>query len=100
MGHRMFTFDPKQEKALLGVVLVLVALALYIAAWRSLFEPSGRSGDFEAGWMLAVSMVFTYQAGYRNIAKRLGPLVFVLAFLLPTVLQSIGVAIRLVRLYF
>jgi len=99
MGNRMFTLDPKQEKGLFAVVLVFLAVALYAAAWRSLSEPSSQSVDFDMWWALAMSMVFTYQVGYRSLPKPLGLLGFVLVFLLPTLLQSIGVAIRLVRLY-
>ncbi|MEI2428841.1 MULTISPECIES: hypothetical protein [Lysobacter] len=81
------------------IVLALIAIAMYAAAWQSLFGPSGRKEDVEVWWIVAVSMAFTYQAGYRNVLKNLGPLVFVLALLLPTTLQLIGVAIRLVRIY-
>ncbi|ROU05137.1 hypothetical protein D9T17_20095 [Lysobacter enzymogenes] len=99
MARRMFTVDPRHEKALAAAMLVFVAIGLYVAAWIALFGPASRSGDFKAWWALALSMAYSYQVGYRSIGKRLGPLVFVPMFLLPTVLQFIGVAIRVVRLY-
>ncbi|SDW55958.1 hypothetical protein [Lysobacter enzymogenes] len=92
-------FTRKQEKWAMVVVLAFLALALYVAAGVSVFGAADRSDDFRAGWIAAISMALCYQTGYRNILRNAGPLVFVVVFLLPTVLQLIGVAIRLVRLY-
>lgn len=92
-------FTPKQEQRMMVVMLVFLALAQYIAAGVALFGPAGRDEDFDAGWFAAVSMALCYQTGYRNIRRTFGPLVFVVAFLLPTVLQLIGVAIRLIGIY-
>jgi len=95
----MLSFDPRQEKRILIAGVVAVACALYAAAGWALFGSSGRDDDFQAGWILAVSLAMSYQTGYGNIRRTLGPWAFVLAFALPTALQSIGVAIRLVRIY-
>lgn len=80
-------------------MLVFVAIALYVAAWQAILGPPTRIQDFHTGWIAALSMAVCYETGYRNIRRNVSPVVFALVFLLPTILQLIGMAIRLVRLY-